>query len=105
MDVMSSIPFDLVVLFINSVVNSGGDDADDEDGGGGGTSILNYLAMAKTVRLLRINRLIKYMGDMGGMEAIVKITRLLALYILLAHWGGAAFYMIMKSRSSQEATW
>ncbi|GMI30186.1 hypothetical protein TeGR_g14642, partial [Tetraparma gracilis] len=105
MDVMSSIPFDLVVLFINSVVNSGGDDADDENGGGGGTSILNYLAMAKTVRLLRINRLIKYMGDMGGMESIVKITRLLGLYILLAHWGGAAFYMIMKSRSSQEATW
>jgi len=90
-DLMSSIPFDLLLL-----VFLGGNTSGNE-------SILSYLALAKTFRLLRIGRLAKYMSDQG-IVSFIRIVRILFIYLMLAHWGGCVFYLIMKGWSGGK-TW
>ncbi|GMH95937.1 hypothetical protein TrVE_jg11890 [Triparma verrucosa] len=86
-DLVSSIPFDLFVLIF---VKDGDGESDDS------STLLSYLALAKTFRLLRINRLAKYMSNQG-IVSFIRIVRILFIYIMLAHWGGCLFYIVMKS--------
>jgi hypothetical protein len=90
-DLVSSIPFDLLILiFLGS---------NDDD-----TAILSILALAKTFRLLRIGRLAKYMSDQG-IVSFIRIIRIIFIYLMLAHWGGCVFYLIMKHWARSDNTW
>ena len=93
-DLISSVPFDLIIILF---VSAGGE----EDNAG----FMSYLALFKTFRLLRIGRLAKYMSDQG-MVSFVRIFRILFIYLMLAHWGGCLFYIIMKNEHhAGQKTW
>eukprot|EP00520_Triparma_pacifica_P017572 CAMPEP_0118642102 /NCGR_PEP_ID=MMETSP0785-20121206/5660_1 /TAXON_ID=91992 /ORGANISM="Bolidomonas pacifica, Strain CCMP 1866" /LENGTH=1080 /DNA_ID=CAMNT_0006533639 /DNA_START=207 /DNA_END=3446 /DNA_ORIENTATION=- len=93
-DLVSSIPFDLIILII-----LGENDKDDDN-----TTVLSVLALAKTFRLLRINRLAKYLSNQG-IVSFIRIFRIIFGYLMLAHWGGCIFLLIMKSRQDENRTW
>ncbi len=86
-DFISSLPFD-IILYIFSSENV--------------DSSLSYLSLCKTFRLLRIGRLASYAANNMNVVSFIRIFRILALFSLSAHWGGCAFYLIMKSAWSED---
>ena len=83
-DLLASIPFELIIgLFV------------DVDQGN-----LQLLGLLKLVRLLRLGRIITYMKFKSSVKFGFKLFQLLFFLLLLVHWIGCSWYMLVDARDS-----
>ncbi|KAG2450742.1 hypothetical protein HYH02_004579 [Chlamydomonas schloesseri] len=79
-DLVASIPFDIIVLwFVKDISNEG----------------LIALGLLRTPRLLRLGRLLRYFDRMKGAN-IVRMGKLLFFMALVAHWVSCLWFMLYR---------
>ena len=82
-DILASVPFELVFqLFIDN------------------TSQLKVLGLLKLVRLLRLGRILTYMKFKQDLKMGLRIFQLLFVLIILVHWIGWMWYMLVSAQDS-----
>ena len=77
-DVVSAIPFVLLIF---------SDESGDKYGA---------LTLLKCIRLLRVGRLMKRIDQLTA-ATYIRILKLLAGFVLVAHWGACAFFFLSRS--------
>lgn len=83
-DLLASIPFEVIIGFFVEM-----------DQGN-----LQLLGLLKLVRLLRLGRIITYMKFKSSVKFGFKIFQLLFFLLLLVHWIGCSWYMLVDTRDS-----
>lgn len=83
-DLLATIPFELLVAIILPDTNFS----------------FQIFGLLKLVRLLRLGRIITYMKFKQGLKIGFRIFQLLFFLLLLVHWIGCLWYMLVKTRDS-----
>jgi len=83
-DLLATIPFELVVSVIMPNTNFS----------------FQVFGLLKLVRLLRLGRIITYMKFKQGLKIGFRIFQLLFFLLLLVHWIGCIWYMLVSSMDS-----
>ena len=86
-DVLASIPFEMFMQ-LSETPSAQGDAA--------GTQI-QILGLLKMVRLLRLGRIISYMKVRSGMKVGFKLLQLLSGILLLVHWLGCIWFLLVNT--------
>lgn len=84
-DLLASIPFERIYTLIQPGTNSG---------------TLELLGLLKLVRLLRLGRVIRYMKFKTGLKIGIRIIQLLFFLLLIVHWIGCIWYMLVRDEGS-----
>jgi len=84
-DLLASIPFELVISLFIGDTSSGN---------------LQLLGLLKLVRLLRLGRIITYMKFKSSLKIGFKMFQLLLFLLLLVHWIGCLWYIMVRSKDS-----
>ena len=87
-DLLATIPFDL--LYFAFVGQS------DEDS----STQIKLLGLLKLARLLRLGRIIRYLNFKQGAVLGVKCVQLLSFLVLLVHWIGCIWYILIRDEGS-----
>lgn len=80
-DLLASIPFEIFFPGVNS-------------------STLKLLGLLKLIRLLRLGRVIRYMKFKTGLKIGIRIFQLLFFLLLIVHWIGCIWYILVKETDS-----
>lgn len=83
-DLLATIPFELIVAVILPDTNFS----------------FQIFGLLKLVRLLRLGRIITYMKFKQGLKIGFRIFQLLFFLLLLVHWIGCLWYMLVSTRDS-----
>ena len=66
----------------------------------GNTTQIKLLGLLKLVRLLRLGRIIRYLNFKQGAVLGVKLIQLLCFLVLLVHWIGCIWYILIRDEGA-----
>jgi len=107
-DVLSSVPTDLVLALVSAAGHFDGSEADSASLGGLGR-IVKALKLFKLVRLMRVTKLTRYLGKFEFLSNLStfgsRILRLVAGMALFTHWNACVQFLASSANGFPERSW